>query len=207
MWIYNVYVQAAAQAAPAAGGHNMQQQQQQTTQQQQEAAEAAVAGGDADGGDENSRGTTAGGSGARAKQAAPAGGPRSQPQASVIPRNPRLCVGLGTINATSATEPSADRVVGVTGLSFQAGAQLPPPPSSAANPFRSLGNALEEWKKRLNLAGDAHEATDAAAGGEDDDNADAEEFEFEKDAGGAEDGGGDGDGDGGKGACVVSMRT
>jgi hypothetical protein len=33
----------------------------------------------------------------------------------------------------------------------QPGVSQPPPPPSAANPFRSLGNAMEEWKKRLNM--------------------------------------------------------
>ena len=75
----------------------------------------------------------------------------------------------------------------------------PPPPQRQqdANPHRSLGDALKNWRERLNVVGDAAEETNAEEGGGADAGAEGNEYEFERNADDGATGDENADGEGG----------
>ena len=75
----------------------------------------------------------------------------------------------------------------------------PPPPQRQqdANPHRSLGDALKNWRERLNVVGDAAAETEAEEGGGADAGAEGNEYEFERNADDGATGDENADGEGG----------
>jgi len=104
--------------------------------------------------------------------------------------------GEGTGGGASGGEGTVAPSAG--GCAADADARPPPPQRQQdANPHRSLGDALKNWRERLNVVGDAAEETNAEEGGGADAGAEGNEYEFERNADDGATGDENADGEGG----------